>query len=99
MAELDRYNIGEPQSNLNRYPNTIASAATITPVHKMTFVTGTVAVATITPPVDGYHFLVLVFTNATPAVMLTNGNILRAVAPVQNVPLLLHYDPSTKKYW
>lgn len=99
MAELDRYNIGEPQSNLNRYPNTIASAATIAPVHKMTFITGTVALVTITPPVDGMHTLVLVFTNAAPAAMSVAGNIKRAVAPAQNVPLLLHYDPNTKLYW
>ena len=99
MAELDRYNIGEPQSELNRVPNTIASAATITPVHKMTFVTGTVQVATITPPVNGYHMLVFVFTNATPGAMLTSGNIKRAVAPAQNVPVILHYDPNTKLYW
>lgn len=99
MAELDRYNIGQPQSNLNRYPNTIASAATITPIHAMTFVTGTVQVATITPPVDGYHQLVFVFTNAAPGAMLTTGNIKRAVAPAQNVPVILHYDPNTKLYW
>ena len=99
MAELDRYNFDEPQSALNRAPNTIASAATITPVHKLTFITGTVQIATITPPVDGYHELVFVFTNATPGAFLTSGNVQRAVAPAQNVVLSLHYDPNTKKYW
>ena len=99
MGELDRYNIGQPQSEKNTAPNTIASAATITPVHGMTFITGTVQIATITPPVAGFHRLALVFTNAAPGVFLTTGNVQRAIAPAQNVVVILHYDPNTKKYW
>jgi hypothetical protein len=97
--ELNRYNIGQPQSEQNTKPNTIASAATIVPVHAMTFITGTVQIANITPPVPGYHELTLVFTNAAPGALLTSGNIQRAGQPVQNVPLKAYYDPSTAKYW
>jgi hypothetical protein len=99
MPELARYDFDEPQSELNRAPNTIAAAATITPVHKLTFITGTTQIATITAPVNGYHELVFIFTNATPGAFLTSGNVQRAVAPAQNVVVSLHYDPITKKYW
>lgn len=97
--ELNRYNIGEPQSPQNKLPNTIAAAATIAPVHKMTFLTGTTQIATITPPVPGYHILVLCFTDVNPGAMLTSGNIKTAYTPIQNRPILMHYDPSTAKYW
>lgn len=97
--ELNRYNIGQPQSEQNAAPNTIAAAATIAPVHAMTFITGTTQIATITPPMPGYHELTLVFTNASPGTFLTSGNIQRAGQPVQNVPVKLYYDPITAKYW
>jgi len=97
--ELNRYNIGEPQSLQNAKPNTIASAATIAPVHKLTFVTGTVQVATVTPPVSGMHVLWLCFTNAAPGLFLTTGNLQVAYQPIQNRPVALIYDPSTAKYW
>lgn len=97
--ENNRYNLGFPQSEQNKVPNTIPSAATIAPVHIMTFVTGTVAVVNITPPMPGYHQLVLVFTDAAPAAMTAAGNIQFAYQPIQNRPITLHYDPNTKKYW
>ena len=97
--ELNRYNIGQPQSEQNAAPNTIAAAATIAPVHAMTFITGTTQVATITPPMPGYHQLVLCFTNASPGAFLTTGNIKTAYTPIQNRPVTLHYDPSTALYW
>ena len=80
-------------------PPTIASAATIAPTTRLTFVTGTTQVATITPPITGYHELVLIFTNGAPGALLTTGNIKRAAAPAQNTPLVLRYDPSTALYW
>lgn len=96
--ELNRYNIAEPQSPQNTLPNTIASAATIAPVHKLTFVTGTVQVATITPPVSGFHQLFFVFTNAAPGALLTSGNIQTAYTPIQNRPFFMLYDPTLAKY-
>ena len=99
MGELNRYNIGEPQSEQNTKPNTIASAATITPVHKFTIVTGTAQIENIVPPEPGFHVLYLLFTNAAPGTFLTTGNILTAVVPTQNIPCTLWYDPNQRKYY
>lgn len=87
------------QSKIQNKPNTLASAATIAPTHKLTFVTGTEQVATITPPLDGYHSLTFIFTNAAPGALLTTGNIHSAYTPIQNQAFTLHWDPSTGKYW
>jgi hypothetical protein len=84
--------------NLLGRPTTIASATTIAPTSKITYVTGTVAVKTITPPLDGVHELILIYTNATPETMVTTGNIDNAIVPTQNLPTILWYDPSRAKY-
>ena len=99
MSDLLFQQLSTVQSNLQPTPPTIASATTIAPSTRLTFVTGVVAVATITPPVTGYHELLLVFTNAAPAAMLTTGNIKTAFQPIQNLPVLLCYDPVTALYW
>lgn len=80
-------------------PNTIAAAATIAPSTLITFVSGTTAVATITPPMTGQHMLVLIFTDATPGTMVTTGNIAAAVVPTQNLPTLMFYDPASETYY
>jgi hypothetical protein len=98
-SELNRYNIAEPQSEQNNAPNTIASAATIAPVHKFTLITGTTQIANITPPMPGFHVLYLLFTNGSPGTLLTSGNILTAVVPTQNVPCIMFYDPNQQKYY
>lgn len=87
------------QSDKMPVPNTIASAATVAPTTRITFLTGTVQLATITPPLAGQHQLVFVFTNAAPGAFLTTGNIQRAFTPLQNIPVYLEYDPVTAKYW
>lgn len=97
--ELNRYNIAEPQSEQNAAPNTIASATTVAPVHKFTFLTGTAQLETITPPMPGYHQLVMCFTNAAPGAFVTTGNIKSAYTPVQNRPVTLHYIPAENKYY
>lgn len=97
--ELNRYNIDEPQSELNALPNTIASAATVAPVHKFTFLTGQVQVATVTPPEPGFHILWLCFTHAAPGAFLTTGNIKTAYQPIQNRPIAMLYIPQENKYY
>lgn len=97
--DLNFQKLSTVQSDKVIGPPTIASAASISPTTKLTFVTGTIALATIVPPTTGYHEITLIFTNAAPAVMLTSGNIQRAVPPAQNVPVTLYYDPATAKYW
>ena len=87
------------QSNLQPNPPTIASAATIAPQTFVTFITGTVQLATITPPVSGAHMLCLIFTNASPGAFVTTGNIKAAITPVQNVPMFVVYDPVSGLYW
>jgi len=87
------------QSEQQLEPLTIASATTIAPRTRLTFVTGTVQVATITPPVLGYHELVLIFTNGSPGALLTSGNIKTAYTPLQNKSFSLHYNPIDGKYW
>lgn len=99
MTDLLFQQLSTVQSDKEPTPPTIASAATIAPQTLVTFVTGTVAIATIVPPVSGAHMLVLIFTNASPAVMLTTGNVKVATAPVQNVPVLFFWDPVTSLYW
>lgn len=98
-GDLNQGNFTPNQSAAQPTPPTIASAATIAPTTAMTFITGTVQVATITPPLVGYHELTLVFTNAAPGAFLASSNIQRTGQPVQNVPVKLYYDPVSAKYW
>lgn len=99
MSDLLHQNLSSVQSDKQLTPPTIASAATIAPTTRLTFITGTVQVATITPPVTGYHELVLIFTDVSPGALVTTGNIKTAYTPIQNKSFSLHYDPSTGKYW
>lgn len=99
MSDALYQNLGPAQSNLQPMPSTIASAATIAPINRFTFVTGTVTVATITPPTTGYCEVILCFTDGSPGVFLTSGNIKTALTPIQNRPILLCYDPSSAKWW
>jgi hypothetical protein len=99
MSDLYHQDFGFVQSNLQPMPGTIASAATIAPTSLVSYVTGTVQIANITPPVTGAHHLYLIFTNAAPGTLLTSGNILTAVVPTQNIPTVLFYVPDQKKYY
>lgn len=98
MADLNSQDFSTVQSNMQPRPATFATAATITPVSAMTFITGTAAtVATITPPVTGFHMLVFVFSVG--AVLNITGNIFNAATAVSNVPVLLFWNPATNKYY
>lgn len=99
MSDLNHQDFSTVQSNKQPLPVTIASAATIAPTTKLTFVTGTVTIANITPPVTGYCEITLCFTNASPGVFLTSGNVQIAYQPIQNRPVDLCYDPASAKWW
>jgi|SRR3990167_9736686 len=99
MSDLNHQNFATVQSSLQPQPVTLASAATVAPTTFLTFITGTVQIGTITPPVTGSHMLIFIFTNAAPGTLLTNGNILNAVVPTQNLPTFLVYDPIQAKYY
>ena len=98
MADLEFQKFSTVQSGQQLQPNTIASAATIAPQTFMTFVTGTVAVATITPPVSGQCMIVLVYTDVTPTAMTTTGNIQSAIVPSTDLPTFMIYDPRARKW-
>lgn len=98
MSDLLSQNFSTVQSKQQPLPNTLAAASTIAPSTLITYVTGTTAIQTITPPVTGQHMLVLVFTNATPGTMVTTGNILNAIVPTTDLPTLMFYDPARAKY-
>lgn len=80
-------------------PNTIASAAAVAPSTFMSFISGTVAIATVTPPADGAHMLVFVFTTTTPVAFTTTGNVKYVATPTQNIPVILVFDPNEGKYY
>jgi hypothetical protein len=87
------------QSKAQPQPVTIASAATIAPTTLFSIITGTVDIATVTPPVTGTHILILKFTNAAPGDVLDTGNVDRAVTTIaQNDYVLLLYNPITATY-
>ena len=92
-------NFSPEQSNQQLFPPTIASAATITPTTRLTFLTGTTQVATITPPTSGYCEVVLCFTDNSPGAFATSGNIKTGYQPIVNRPVTLYYDPSSVKWW
>lgn len=99
MSDLNFQDFSTVQNSSQQKPPTIAAAATVAPVSRLTFLTGTTQLATITPPVSGYHELALCFTDASPGAFLTTGNIKTAYTPIQNRPIVLCYDPASAKYW
>jgi len=99
MSDLNHQDFSTVQSEAQQKPITMASATTITPKTKLTFLTGTVQLQNITPPVTGYVEITLCFTNEAPGLFLTTGNIQIAYQPVQNRPIDLCYDPLSAKWW
>lgn len=96
-------NFGSPQSALQPQPVTVASAATIAVTTKFTRITGTTPVSKITPPQDGYHELVFVFSSAYATAFNTGGSgagaIHAAYTSVADRPVTVHYDPRTALYY
>lgn len=80
-------------------PPTLASAATVAPNTFLSFISGTVAIATVTPPEDGAHMLCFVFTTTTPVAFTTTGNIKAVATPSTNLPVFLVFNPSEGKYY
>ena len=99
MSDLMFQDLSTVQSGAQQKPPTIASAATIVPTTRLSLISGTTAIATITPPVSGYHELVLIFTTTTPTAFTTSGNMKAVSTPTQNAPVLLFYNPSEAKYY
>lgn len=100
MAEANLWqDLSTVQSKQQATPKTLASTTTVAPTTFLTFITGTTAIATVTPPVEGTHMLAFVFTTTTPTAFTTAGNIKAVQTPTQNIPTLLIYDPIAGKYY
>ena len=103
MSDLLFQNILNSQSNLQPAPVTFTAAATIAPSTYVSFITGTTALATITPPVSGQHSLVIISKITNWAGCVTTGNII--VASItngttwQNRANVFVYDPVSAKYY
>ena len=99
MSDLLFQDLSTVQDDKNALPNTIASAATVTLVHKFTRVTGTTKITKITPPTTGYCELTLVFTSAYSDALDTGGAAPGAIAvkytSVADRPIDICYDPRT----
>jgi hypothetical protein len=101
--DLNFQNISTVQNKLQPKPVTFVAAATVAPTTFLSFIAGTTALATITPPVTGAHLLAIVATATNWAGAVTTGNIL--VASVTNSTLwqnklnLFVYDPISAKYY
>jgi hypothetical protein len=99
MPDLNFQNFSTVQNALMQKPVTLASATVIAPQTFLTFLSGTTAIATITPPVTGCHMLAISFTAGSPPAVGTGGNILTAIAtPTQNQIYFFIYDPVSGKY-
>lgn len=96
--DLNFQNLSTVQGVNAPKPPTLASAATVAPTTYLSLISGTVAIATITPPEDGAHMLCFIFTTTTPTAFTTTGNIIKVVTPTQNSPVLLVFNPNTGKY-
>jgi hypothetical protein len=99
MIESEFQALSTVQSAAQPKPVTLASAATVAPSTFLTFISGTVAIATVTPPVQGAHMLVFVFTTTTPAAFTTTGNIKAVTTPTTNLPHFLFFNPIEGKYY
>lgn len=99
MIESEFQALSTVQSGLQPKPVTIASTTTVAPTGFLTFVTGTTAIATVTPPIAGTHLLCFVFTTTTPVAFTTTGNIKTVATPTANIPMFLVYDPISAKYY
>lgn len=99
MSDLLFQNLSTVHSDKQPLPITLASAATVAPTTFVTFVTGTVAIATVTPPVTGAHMLCFVFTTTTPTAFTTTGNMKAVSTPTSGLPMLLVYNPVEAKYY
>jgi hypothetical protein len=102
MSDLLFQQLSTVQDITQPVPQTIASAATISPSSFLTFVSGTVQVQTMNPFTTGVHMVVLIFTAAVPTVIPAGtgaGNFKTAVTPVQNMPVFCIYDPVSQLWW
>lgn len=100
MTDLNHQNFGSPQNINQPQPQTIASAATITPTGLVTLLTGTTNISIITPPVTGAHVLYFISNAATPFVTggSGDGDIAANVTLAADQVCVMVFNPATKTY-
>ena len=99
MSDLNFQDISTVANQGQPKPVTIASVATIAPITFLSIITGTTAIATVSPPVSGAQLLCFIFTTTTPVAFTTTGNIKYVATPTQNIPMFLVYNPLDGKYY
>lgn len=93
------FGLNTPQGIQNPTPVTMAAATTVAPTTLLTKLTGTTDVATITPPADGTHILILQWIDASPGDLLTTGNVLIGTTTITQYSIVLAvYNPIVAKY-
>lgn len=97
MSDLNFQNLSTVQSFQNKPPVTITAAATIAPTTFLTRLSGTTAIANITPPVTGTHMIAIV-AGTTTAAFTTSGNIVSITTASTENPSLFIYDPLSGDY-
>jgi hypothetical protein len=95
--DLNFEQLSTVQSNKQLPPRTITAAATIAPTTFLTILSGTTAVATITPPVTGAH-MIAIMAASTNSVFTTSGNIVGLTTGSPTQPSLFIYNPLTARY-
>jgi hypothetical protein len=90
-------NLSTVQNGLQPNPPTVTAAATIAPTTFVTVLTGNTAVATITPPVQGQHMLVIV--PGTTTGFTTGGNIIGGTTTVSGRAYLMVFNPIPDFAW
>lgn len=83
----------------NRIGPAIASAATIAPTHPVHHVTGTAAIATITPPDPGFQGEICLIADAIWTWTAAGNIALAGTTTAANKAVYFTYDPSTAKWY
>lgn len=95
-------NFAPIQNDKQQLPVTLEAAETITPTTALTFITGQVSIANITPPSNGYCKIVLCFLDPEAPGTLIEGGAINPIkssyVPISYYPIALHYDPSSN-FW
>lgn len=95
-------NLATVQSLNSITPATIVAANTISPITRLTTITGTTPIQNIIPPHNGYHELLFIthddYIGAAAFIPGGNINLVEAITCGVDCMILAVYDPRTKKY-
>ena len=95
--ECDFEDIALTQGSKNPKPKTLTTSTTIAPTTFLTILSGSTAVATITPPLTGVHHLAFI-TGTVNNAFTTSGNIVGLTTGNTTQPVLFMYNPISGTY-